>query len=670
MKQIATLSISAKISIGFLTVLALAGVICAVALVSLGDLKNVLVEYRTLVEETNEAAGFRADVLTNAVAVKNYVVAGSADTKKVALDGAEVINARLRSLSERITDAERRAAIEVLLKDLQEYDAAFTALVERQEAKARSVSKMQTAGGVVTENFSAMMQTTNGTGNAQLTFAAGNLIQEFSLAVGAADRFVLTSNDATLREATARLDRARTQLDAFAKSTSDATLQWLTSEAGTTLDEYVAAFKMATNAILDRDDIQAGTVEPLVAHMTEAAAAFNHKVVTDQTALGGRAIASIQNSRLVTLIATGLAILVGLLASWLIGRMLSRPILAMVQAMTSLAEGNTKVVIPAADRKDEVGRMAAAVEVFRASMERADALAAEQETMRRRTEGEQRQLMCSLADDFERTVAGTIGKVADASTELASTAQEMSASAERANEQTAVVAGAAEHASSNVQTVATAAEELSASISEIAHQVAQSAGIATNAVAEAARTNELVQSLSDASSRIGEVINLINAIASQTNLLALNATIEAARAGDAGKGFAVVASEVKSLAGQTAHATNEIESQIAMVQAATRDAVAIIETIGGRIGQLNEIASVIAAAVEQQGAATREIARNINQAATGTEDVSANIGAVHETSAATGQAADKVLLSAQSLSQEADSLQRLTRGFLDQIRAT
>jgi len=277
-------------------------------------------------------------------------------------------------------------------------------------------------------------------------------------------------------------------------------------------------------------------------------------------------------------------------------------------------------------------------------------------------------LLNQHADDFERNVSGMVQIVASASTELESSAQVMSGTADETARQASSVAGAAEQASSNVQTVAAATEELSASIHEISRQVNQSTQIAGSAVEEAERTNSIIQGLAEAAGKIGEVVKLINNIASQTNLLALNATIEAARAGEAGKGFAVVAGEVKSLANQTAKATDEISGQIMAVQNATRNAVGAIHEIGNTIGKMNEIASAIAAAVEEQGAATKEIARNVQEAAYGTGTVTQNIASVTQAAGETGHASREMLSATGELSRQAQQLSGQVHHFLSKIR--
>jgi len=346
---------------------------------------------------------------------------------------------------------------------------------------------------------------------------------------------------------------------------------------------------------------------------------------------------------------------------------IARPVTAMTEAMRRLADGDTSVKIPARGRGDEIGEMAAAVEVFRDNKIRADQMAAE-----RAREQQAREARAVRVEEatrgFDQSVTGALSVVGDASQQMETTAQMLSATADQGTRQAAAVAAATEEATASVQTVAAAAEELSASITEIGRQVEQSTRILHAAREEAGRTNQTVRGLAESSARIGDVVSLINDIASQTNLLALNATIEAARAGEAGKGFAVVAGEVKHLANQTAKATEEIGSQIGAVQSATEAAVAAIGAIVGRIEEINSISTAIAAAVEEQSAATNEIARNVSQAAAGTSEVAQTIGGVSQSAAETGTAAGQVLSAAQSLSREAAQLKDLIARFLGEVR--
>jgi methyl-accepting chemotaxis protein len=353
----------------------------------------------------------------------------------------------------------------------------------------------------------------------------------------------------------------------------------------------------------------------------------------------------------------------------LLGRSIVNPINAMTMAMRKIAGGETAVDIPALERGDEVGAMAKSVQIFKNNMIEASRLRGEQDVLKAQADTERKLLLTRMADEFERGVRASIDTLAGAAMEMQATSKSMSVTAGEASQQATTVAAVAEQASSNVQTVAAATEELSSSVSEIGRQVTQSAQIAGQAVAEANRTNVTVQGLSAAAQKIGDVVKLISDIASQTNLLALNATIEAARAGEAGRGFAVVANEVKSLASQTAKATDEISMQVGAMQGATTEAVQAIESIGRTIEAINEIASAISISVDQQGSATQEIARNVQEAAQGTGQVSDNIARVNQAADKTGSEANKVLFSADQLSGQAATLRTDVDRFLADIRA-
>lgn len=359
----------------------------------------------------------------------------------------------------------------------------------------------------------------------------------------------------------------------------------------------------------------------------------------------------------------------GLVLNWIISRMISGPIVRIIRSMAELAGGRTDIAIERMDRKDEIGQMVEALAVFRGNMLEVERMQAERIERERQAEQEKRQVQEALADDFERRLMGIIENIGESSRRMQSTAQSLSAVAEQTNNQASEVASSAEMASGSVQTAASAAEEMSASIFEITRQVGEAADISNQANSEAIRTNETVRGLADAGSKIGEVIELIRGIAEQTNLLALNATIEAARAGEAGRGFAVVASEVKNLATQTARATEEIGAQIASMQTVTGDAVNAISSIATTIARVKAISDTIAAAVSEQGSATREIAMSTQRAAQGTTEVGHTITGVAQAASQTGSAAADVLRVADELSQHSGNLQTQVDAFLNRIRA-
>ena len=357
-------------------------------------------------------------------------------------------------------------------------------------------------------------------------------------------------------------------------------------------------------------------------------------------------------------------------ASFFIGRSISKPLSAMRSAMIELAKGNFAVVLPGLGRADEIGEIAQAVETFKVNAEQKARDEAEQKIRQDRAVAELRKAdMHKLADAFEHAVGEIVDTVSSAATELEASANTLTMTAERSQKLATMVAAASEEASTNVQSVASASEEMTSSVNEISRQVQESSRVANDAVDQAGKTNDRVGALSTAANRIGDVVELINTIAGQTNLLALNATIEAARAGEAGRGFAVVASEVKALAEQTAKATGEIGLQVGSIQTATQDSVSAIKEIGNTIGRMSEISATIAAAVEEQGAATQEISRNIQHAAQGTLQVSSNISDVQRGASETGSASAQVLSAAQSLSSDSNRLKLEVGKFLSSVRA-
>ena len=363
-----------------------------------------------------------------------------------------------------------------------------------------------------------------------------------------------------------------------------------------------------------------------------------------------------------TLIVSGLGIL-------LLAGTVSRPIRRMTDLMGRLAAGDATVAVPFRERREEIGAMAAAVQVFKDNLIRTRALEEETALARAGAEAQRKAAMREMADGFERAVSGIVGAVSSAATELQATAQSMAGTAAQTAAQSGAAAAAAEEAAANVGTVAAAAEELGASVAEIGRQVTGSTTLARAAVGEAEGTAQLVHDLSAAAAKIGDVVGLISTIAGQTNLLALNATIEAARAGEAGRGFAVVAAEVKELANQTARATDEISGQIGQVQVITDRAVTAIGGIAARIREIDQLAGSIAAAVEEQGAATQEIVRNVSEASAGTGAVTGNVAGVAEAAETTGAAASQVLASASELSQRSEQLDGQVRRFLETVRA-
>ena len=443
------------------------------------------------------------------------------------------------------------------------------------------------------------------------------------------------------------------------KSQMDTTLAAVDAEKSAKLSD--SADKLRDTAMKSR-----AAAENLQGKMRELADRLNARVEEKSK----EAREQYESTSRFLIILAGLGVIIGGALGFIIGQYgIARPIRMIVGVLQELAAGRYQVDIAGLDRKDEVGEVAKTAEVFRENGLAKIRMEAEQKEIEQRSAAQRRQDMLRLADQFESAVGEVIETVSSASTELEASATTLTSTAEHAQQLATVVASASEEASTNVQSVASATEELSSSITEISRQVQESARVASEAVGQARTTTERVSELSKAATRIGDVVELINTIAGQTNLLALNATIEAARAGEAGRGFAVVASEVKALAEQTAKATGEIGQQISGIQSATQESVGAIKDISDTIERLSEISSAIAAAVEEQGAATQEISRNVQQAAEGTHQVSSNITDVQRGASETGSASAQVLSAAQSLSGDSNRLKLEVGKFLTTVRA-
>lgn len=440
---------------------------------------------------------------------------------------------------------------------------------------------------------------------------------------------------------------------------------------GRQLDLYAAAVaQMNEMAMIDRL-----IAIPLMSHVDGQFDLFKDSTLAGQLRIQQASAALIDEAAAEaaqTRIDFGLvmALLLGamMVCGLVVARSITAPLGRLSHATTALADGRLDTVIEGDHMRNEIGTMGRALKVFQENARTMERLTTEQEDQKRRAEEDKRRAIRDLADLFESRVAEVVQKVGTGAHQVRTNAAGMLSRATLANEQASAVASASQQAGSSVGTAATAAEEMSASITEIGTQVRRSFEMVQDAVKAVELTNTHVLGLSEAAGKIGEIVGLIHSIAAQTNLLALNATIEAARAGEAGKGFAVVASEVKNLANQTAKATEDISSQIGGMQGATNAAVDAIRGVGGTVVAIDQIMATIASAMHQQSASTAEIARNVQEAATGTNEVTQNIASVSRSAGETGVAADEVLKAAELLDAQAATLDSEVRGFIGQLR--
>ena len=668
MNVLKNIKVGLRVGLGFGAVLALLLAIGLFGYFSLNNVGELFTDYRGHARQTGEFGRVQANMLMTRMGVKDFVIRGDAKAvdavRKYAAATKDVIS-DVRALR---GSADDLPFIEALEEDLGRYQKAFDRVVSLQADRNRLVESIEKIGPNMEQAMSKVMMASHEGGQDRLAVDAAQALRMLLLSRLAVTKFLL-NNDA------GAYDRARADFAEFAAATEtlrsglrDPASLALTADILKMAATYMDGFEKVHATITERNSIISGTLDVIGPKVAQAVEAKSLEIKASQDELGPKAVAHIdETQRTVTIVAV-VALLVGIVAAYLIGIGISRPITAMTAAMGRLANDEVDVDIPAADRRDEIGAMAKAVQVFKESAQEVRRLNAERAESERRAEAEKKAAMNNLADEFEAAVGGIVKQVSSAATELQASAGAMSATADQTTRQTTAVAAASEQASANVETVASAAEELSSSIAEIGRQVAQSSTIATGAVRQAKDTNAKVQGLAEAAGKIGEVVNLITDIAEQTNLLALNATIEAARAGDAGKGFAVVASEVKNLANQTAKATEEIAAQIGGVQASTSEAVTAIEAITKTIEEVDAIAATIAAAVEEQAAATQEIARNVEQASAGTHEVSSNMAGVNQAASDTASAANQISSASSELSHEAENLRSLVESFMSNVR--
>ena len=414
---------------------------------------------------------------------------------------------------------------------------------------------------------------------------------------------------------------------------------------------------------------------PMMAHVDEQFKGLTDRIIAAQEAIARSTDQATQATRDATAAArlnfalVMAALLAGMMVAGLVlARSITRPLQRLSHATTELADGRLGTEIHGTWMKNEIGAMARALQVFQNNAREVERLKVEQERQKAEAEAEKHRAIHELADLFEARVSEVVQQVGAGAHQVRTNAAGMLQRANATNEQASAVASASQQAGMSVQTAAAATDEMSASIAEIGGQVRRSFEMVRGAVQAVEQTNGQVVGLSEAAGRIGEIVGLINSIAAQTNLLALNATIEAARAGEAGKGFAVVASEVKNLANQTAKATEDISAQIAAMQQVTNAAVAAIKGVGDTVVSIDEIVGTISASMEQQAAATHEIARNVQEAAAGTSEVSHNIAGVSHTAGETGTAAGEVLHAAELLDGQAVALNNEVKQFIGRLR--
>ncbi len=712
-----SVKVGTRIFAGFGMVMLLLAAIGAAAVISLRDAVDAFATEEALAGNTLRVAQIDRDFVALRRAIYVYLDKGNDADLKRANELMQSIPPMIKKAIEEMRSPERRQALGEVDKLIGDYSNAIRQLVDMRAKREELVTKeMNPRGLKARQDLGAIVETAKADKDLDAAFAAADVEQSLMQARLNAIRFLAEPSEAQAKRALDELTNFGKQVAALEGRLQNPQRKAKAAEVATLAKEYDQAFRGVVAAVTTVDQMLNGTMLKIGADVAERISKVS---AGQQQFLDAFGAEKSKNLNTVMTFVTGLAaiaLLLGGIAAFVIARGITKPVGAMTVAMGRLANKDWSTEVPALDRGDEIGHMAKAVQVFKESGMENDRLQkeaeiareerlkqeeeqrrikeeaakaeerrvreaeeakrqaeeqrkAEQERLKAEAEAQRKREMQALADGFEATVKSVVETVSSSASEMQSSSTSMSATAEETSRQATAVAAASEQASSNVQTVASATEELSSSIQEITRQVAESSRMAKSAVEQAKTTGETVDGLAQAAAKIGDVVKLITDIASQTNLLALNATIEAARAGEAGKGFAVVASEVKSLANQTAKATDEIAQQIQSVQTATQEAVSAIQGIAKTIESVNEVASTIAAAVEEQGAATKEISRNVQQAAQGTQEVSKNIVSVTQASGEVGSAATQMNGAASELAKQAETLSLEVEKFIQKVRA-
>jgi methyl-accepting chemotaxis protein len=669
MPSLSNLKIGPKITIGFGIVLAILLGIAGLAYFNLASLDADFAELSRQADVTDLAASLEKDLTNMQLAASLYIRRNSPENQEELLGETAAFGETLRAAQQATIDPERTAILDEVIGKEHEYLGAMNQVIDLMDRRDHLVYEvLNPTGQKVREAITEINESAHRDGDYLSANYAGMVQEDLLLARLYVAKFLDTNDTADMDRVESELAGAAARLNELGRSLENPVRRRLFAEVQELLPNYAEAAKNLRTVIFARNPLLAD-MDRIAEEMDDRIEAVRESFGVEKNALEADVAADIDQDQFVSLAAAALAALLGATLALLISRGIAGPVRSMTGAMGRLAEGDTSVAIPGLGRKDEIGAMAGAVQIFKENAIEAERLRAQQAEIEANAEAEKRRAMKTLADEFEVAMSAVIDGVASAATELEASAQTLSAAAEETSRQSIAVSAASEQASTNVQVVAGTVEELAASIAEINQQTVRSNETTHRAVAEATRSNDEIGTLSIAAQKVGEVVKLINDIAEQTNLLALNATIEAARAGEAGRGFAVVASEVKNLASQTAKATEEIASQISGMQSATGNAVASIQAINGTIGQISEVITGINTAVQQQQQATHEITRNVAQAASGTQEVSSNITTVSQAAGETGAAAEQVLSASGELSRQSEVLRERMNQFLSKVRA-